>query len=608
MTAIACENISLSYGTDVILDKITFSINEGDKLGIIGVNGAGKTTLINILTGELQPDSGKVYLPKNLKTGYLKQNIDFDSDKPVFYALSDRFTYTGSDENSLEQQKGEYLSRVKGFLKNLGFSDDEMYELPLSSLSGGQKTRAATAAVLLGDYQLLILDEPTNHLDVSALEWLEDYLKATKKTLIVISHDRFFLDKITNKIFEIENTKGKLYVGNYSAYSDKKKKDREIQERHYLNQQKEIARIEAFIENQHRWNRERNIIAAESREKMLQRMVKEEKPDRLPEKIKLKFSTSGRSGDDVVTVRGISKSYGDKKLFSDVGFTVNYLDRVFISGPNGCGKSTLIKIIAGKLLPDNGRVDIGYNVHLSYFDQENQELTDSLTVMDELWNTSPGMSPGQIRDILAKFRFYGDDCFKSVGKLSGGEKARLTIAKLIMSDSNLLILDEPTNHLDIGSREALEEALSEYEGTIIAVSHDRYFVDKLATRILAFGVIENGKVLDYKGDYKDFTDYCSHYLTLNINNQTSFEKETQSKSDFIRQKKLLSEQRKFLKKIEKSKEESKQIEQRLSKIEEEISLSETNHSRLSELFEEKEILETKLLDIYEFLSKNSDDF
>ena len=440
------------------------------------------------------------------------------------------------------------------------------------------------------------------------LEWLENYLKATKKTLIVISHDRFFLDKITNKIFEIENTKGKLYIGNYSAYSDKKKKDREIQERHYLNQQKEIARIEAFIENQHRWNRERNIIAAESREKMLQRMVKEEKPDRLPEKIKLKFSTSGRSGDDVVAVRGISKSYGDKKLFSDVGFTVNYLDRVFISGPNGCGKSTLIKIIAGKLLPDNGRVDIGYNVHLSYFDQENQELTDSLTVMDELWNTSPGMSPGQIRDILAKFRFYGDDCFKSVGKLSGGEKARLTIAKLIMSDSNLLILDEPTNHLDIGSREALEEALSEYEGTIIAVSHDRYFVDKLATRILAFGVIENGKVLDYKGDYKDFTDYCSHYLALNINNQTSFEKETQSKSDFIRQKKLLSEQRKFLKKIEKSKEESKQIEQRLSKIEEEISLSETNHSRLSELFEEKEILETKLLDIYEFLSKNSDDF
>ena len=605
MTAISCENISLSYGTDVILSGISFSLNEGDKLGIVGVNGAGKTTLINIITGETEPDSGKVYLQKNFKVGYLKQNIEYDSDQPVFDVLSKSFSFSGNDGNELEKQKGEYLSRVKGYLKNLGFSDDEMYNIPLSELSGGQKTRAATAAVLLGDFDLLIMDEPTNHLDINALEWLEDYLRSTKKTLIVISHDRFFLDKITNKILEIENTKGKIYSGNYTVYAEKKKKDREIQQRHYQNQQREIARIEAFIENQRRWNRERNIIAAESREKMLARMVKEEKPDKLPEKIKLSFVSSGRSGDDVVTVRGLSKSYGDKLLFSELDFTVNYLDRLFIVGQNGCGKSTLIKILAGKIFPDKGAVDIGYNVNMSYFDQENQQLSDNLTVMDELWNASPGMTPGAIRDILAKFMFTGDDCFKQVGNLSGGEKARLTIAKLIMAKSNLLILDEPTNHLDIGSREALEEALSVYEGTVIAVSHDRYFMDKLATRILAFGAVEKGKVFDYKGKYKEYLEYYSQYIAQNISNSVDNEQISDSKTEYLKQKNLQAEIRKSARKLEKSKEECALIEKRLSDIETEISVSETDHKKLSELFCEKEKLEERLMELYEFLSENS---
>lgn len=604
MIAIGCENISLSFGIDVILEKVTFSINEGERLGIVGVNGAGKTSLIRILTGETEADEGNVYIAKNTSVGVLKQHVGYESEQTVYDALLSEFdSGKYSDSNELEQKKGEYISRVKGFLKNLGFSDDEMYTTPVNSLSGGQKTRIALASLLLKNHDLLILDEPTNHLDISALAWLEDHIKSIRKTVLVISHDRYFLDKVTTKTLEIENRKAKLYNGNYSFYANQKKTDREIQEKHYKNQQKEIARIEAYIENQRRWNRERNIIAAESRQKQLDKMVREKRPEALPDKIKLSFGSAGRSGDDVLSLRGITKSFGNKTLFSDIAFELNYKERMFIFGENGCGKSTLIKIIAGRIPADKGVIDIGYNVYPAYYDQENQDLVSENTVMDELWSTNETLSPGEIRSILARFLFQGDDCFKIVGTLSGGERARLTFAKLLMSKSNLLILDEPTNHLDIDSREALENALLEYEGTIIAVSHDRYFIDKLSTRMMVFNAQEKGKLFDYKGGYSEYVAYNEQYMQTG----GTFEKAqtiTAAKADFMNKKAELAEKRKHQNKIERSKKEVVEIEQRMTDIDKECELAATDHHKLAELYDEKEKLDERLLELYEFLTEN----
>ena len=608
MIAIGCENISLSYGIDVILDRVTFSINEGEKLGIVGVNGAGKTTLIRILTGENDADSGKVFLAKNLSVGVLKQHVGYESEDCIYDALVNEYTDEKStDDNAREQAKGEYLSRVKGILKNLGFSESEMYNTPVSVLSGGQKTRIALASLLLKNHDILILDEPTNHLDISALDWLEDHIRSLKKTVIVISHDRYFLDKVTTRILEIENHKAKLYNGNYTYYVTQKKADREIQERHYKNQQKEIARIEAYIEQQRRWNRERNIIAAESREKQLAKMTKIERPDALPDKIKLSFGSAGRSGDDVMSVRKLSKAYGSRELFKNASFEVKYRDRLFIFGENGCGKSTLLKILAGRIPADGGVIDVGYNVYPAYYDQENQDLNNSNTAMDELWSMNETFSPGEIRSIMARFLFFGDACFKSVGSLSGGERARLTFAKMLMSKSNLLILDEPTNHLDIDSREALENALLEYDGTIIAVSHDRYFIDKLSSRMIIFGINSDNSLFDYKGGYSEFVDYKNRFLLNENAENRQTETITDAKSDYLNRKAEQAEKRKHAAKIERAKKEKANIEVRLSEIDVECENASTDHNMLAKLYFEKEELEIKLLEIYEFLESNSED-
>lgn len=602
MIAIGCENVSLSYGTEVILDKVTFSINEGERLGIVGVNGAGKTTLIKIFSGEYSSDEGNIYISKNLRVGVLKQHIEYESDKNIYDALADEFVPPRvNDVNALEKAKGEYISRVKGFLKNLGFSETEIHGLPVSALSGGQKTRIALASVLLKNYDILMLDEPTNHLDISSLDWLEDYLKNSGKTVLIISHDRYFLDKVTTKTLEIENHKGKLYNGNYTFYANQKKKDREVQEKHYKDQQKEIARIEAYIANQRKWNRERNIIAAESREKQLKKMERVEKVSALPDKIKLSFASAGRSGDDVLSVRKVGKRYGERELFSDVSFELKYQDKAFLFGNNGCGKSTLIKIIAGRIPADNGVIDVGYNVHCAYYDQENQDLDTSSTVMDELWNVNDSLSPGEIRAILARFLFTGEDCFKEVGVLSGGERARLTLAKLIMSKNNFLILDEPTNHLDINSREALESALADFDGTILAVSHDRYFINKLSTRMLVFNAVEQNRVFDYKGGYSEYLEYKEKYLTVG-DTQETVKVETASKAEYNRKKEEQSNKRKFAHKIEVAKKEVKAIEKRMQEIDEECNgPAATDHKKLAELFEERNQIEEKLLAHYEFL-------
>lgn len=630
MISISCDGISLSFGANVILDNISFSLNENDKLGIVGVNGAGKSSLFKIIAGEYTADAGNVFISRDKSVGILDQSVRFESDNTLLDEVMLTFRNLIDMESELEMMHTkiefsdspdpvlaasyaslldqftrsggyEFRGRCRGTLKSLGFGE-EFWDQKVSSLSGGQKTRLALARILLREPDILMLDEPTNHLDMDALYWLEDFLSQYRKTVIVISHDRFFLDRIATKILEIENTHGKMYNGNYTRYVEQKQQDRESQMRHYKNQQKEIARIEAIIEQQRRWNRERNIIAAESKQKMLDRMVRVEKPEKLPEKIRLSFSKSGESGNDVLYMRGLSKAFPNKILFRDADFLVKKKDHVFITGANGCGKSTLIKIIAGKITPDTGVCEYGYNVKVGYYDQENQQLHDENTVLDEIWNDYTQMNETDIRNTLALFLFKGDDIEKKVSNLSGGEKARLTLAKLILSKMNLLILDEPTNHLDIHSREALEAALADFDGTIIAVSHDRYFINKLSTRIWAFQESEH-TIVDYNGSY---ADYMTFKATQEMTSEQAADCEniSDSKEQYLRNKKAQSDKRKQERKLKLTQEEIEKIEGELDAIQiESDGEAATDHVRLAELYSRSQELENRLLALYETLEE-----
>lgn len=621
MTAISLSDVSLEFGTDVILDRVSFSLNEGDKLGIVGVNGAGKSTLFKIITGEYSATSGSVYISKDKTVGMLEQNTGLESDKNILDSMLDSFASLIADEKRLEELGSkldsgdeniiaqytsladrfkraggyEFRSRCKGILKNLGF-DERFWDLEISSLSGGQKTRLALAKQLIASPDILMLDEPTNHLDIETLAWLEDFLSLYKGTLLVVSHDRWFLDKVTNRTLEIENTHATLYNGNYTRYVELKAENREILEHQYKNQQKEIARIEAYIEQQRRWNRERNIIAAESRQKALDRMVKIERPEDLPDKIRLTFTKSGESGNDVLTVRSLSKGFPNKPLFSDLSFLVKKHDRLFISGPNGSGKSTLIKIIADKLSPDAGEFELGYNVTVGYYDQENQNLDPENTVLDELWNCYDNLTQTEIRSALALFLFKGDDIEKKVSVLSGGEKARLTLCKLILSRMNLLILDEPTNHLDINSREALENALSEFDGTVIAVSHDRYFISKLATRVLDLG---EKPALDFKGGYEDYKTFKARNAQSSVSERR--DNNTDAKEQYLRSKEQAAADRKLRSRKKKNAEETKKLEAELETVIEAQNDTEkqSDYVHMNELFERQQQIEEKLMELYE---------
>lgn len=623
MTSISLSGIRLEFGTDVILDNISFSLNEGDKLGIVGVNGAGKSTLFKIITGEYTPTDGAVYISKDKTLGMLEQNSGLEGDSTVIEEMLASFSDLIADEKRLEELAAalektpsdealissytsltdrfkraggyEFRSRCKGILKNLGF-DERFHDLKISGLSGGQKTRLALARLLITSPDILMLDEPTNHLDIETLAWLEDFLASYKGTLLVISHDRWFLDKVTGKTLEIENHHAELYNGNYTRYVALKAENREIRERQYKNQQKEIARIEAYIEQQRRWNRERNIIAAESRQKALDRMVKIERPEALPDKIRMSFAHSGESGSDVLTVKSLAKSYPNKPLFSDVSFLVKKHDHLFIAGQNGTGKSTLIKIIADKLSADSGSFEYGYNVSIGYYDQENQNLDPDNTVLDELWNCYEGLTQTEIRSALALFLFKGDDIEKKVSVLSGGEKARLTLCKLILSKMNLLILDEPTNHLDINSREVLESALAEFDGTIIAVSHDRYFISKLATRILDIGV---KPALDFKGSYEDYKGYRAKLSTDKKDAEPEIV--TSAKEQYLKSKEQAAEARKKRTRMRKNAEETAELESKLEKLTAMLENEEiqSDYVKVNELYTRQQEIEERLMELYE---------
>lgn len=627
MILLNCSNLSLAFGTNTILKDISFNIQDSEHAGLVGVNGAGKSTLFKILCGILQPDSGEVYVAKGARMGYMEQNAGLDSDSTIWNEMLSTFRhliemerklkdlehqisqenredvleglmkeYSGLSERFSSSGGYEYNSRARGVLRGLGFSDSQ-FELQIRTLSGGQKTRLSLAKLLLEEPDILLLDEPTNHLDISAIEWLEDFLKNYRKAVFVISHDRFFLDIVTNKTIELEHRQCKVYDCNYTEYMKRKRVDREVQQRHYENQQKEIARMEAFIEQQRRWNREKNIIAAESRQKAIDRMEKLDAPNALPSKVKMKFRLDITSGNDVLFVESLAKGYPEKPLFNDINFRLNKAEKVFLLGPNGCGKSTLLKIIAGRMEQDSGNVEFGHKVQLGYYDQEQADLNESNSILDEVWDGNEKLGQTEIRTALASFLFTGEDVFKTVNILSGGEKSRVALVKLMLSGANFMLLDEPTNHLDINSREVLEEALEDFEGTILAVSHDRYFINKLATRILEMG---KDTLLDLEGNYSYFQEHKEKHRMSELLSDSSEAKVTEAKQEYLSSKEEKARQRKLEKQLKETEAEIEQTEERLSDIEKEM-LSDAviaNHVRLRELHQEQLTLQTRREELY----------
>ncbi len=613
MFIIGAEKLGVAFGEKVLLENVSFSVNQGEKISIVGVNGAGKSTLLRLFCHRDLPFTGNLFISRGKTIGHLEQQSRLDPEKSVYEAALSVFSALQEEEEKLEkwseklkvdpsddniarftslqqhfERSGgyEYKSRARGTLIHMGFSEEKL-SLKVSALSGGQKTILQLALLLLEEPDILLLDEPTNHLDIQSLEWLEDTLRRIRSTILVISHDRLFLDRVTEKTLEIENTHAKLYPVPYSQYREMKEKDREIRERHYKNQQKEIARIEAFIAQQKRWNRERNIIAAESRQKALDRMVKVDRVEALPDALSFHFSTALESGNDVLSVKKLSKSYREP-LFQELSFEVKKKDRLLIVGPNGCGKSTLLQILAGNLSPDSGSFQYGYNVRLGYYDQY-QRLNESNTVLEEIWQDSD-CNHTQIRSLLATFLFKGDDVYKEIRLLSGGEKARLVLAKLMQKKVNLLLLDEPTNHLDIESKEALEKAILQFEGTVIAISHDRYFIQKIASRILRFSgdgkIFLDDKISSFNQDHRESAVQKEQSVSTSL-------AENQGENNYLQQKKKKQDERRRQNRLQKIEEELETAEKRIHEIDEEIPSVSTDYVALQKLYEEKESLQEK---------------
>ncbi len=569
MIILNCSSISKSYGINRIIQDVSFNIQDGDKVGLVGVNGAGKTTLFKIMTGEISPDTGEVHKSKELKIGYLTQNTIMDSEKCIWDEMLQAFqpliemegrikalehemahttgvqleglvrTHADLCEEFKEQNGYGYISHIRAVLVGLGF-EDEQFSLPIKNLSGGQKTRVALGKLLLQKPRLLLLDEPTNHLDIQAVEWLETFMSNYKGSIIVISHDRYFLDSVTNRTIEIENKKAYIYDGNYSGFIKKKAIQREQQLNKYTLQQKEISRIQGIIKQQKQWNREKNIKTAESKQKMIDRMEKVDKVEELPSAIHFNFQSGVSSGKDILFAEELSKSYGENHLFKDIHFQIRKGDRIFLLGGNGTGKTTLFKILLNQVSTDSGTLRWGKNVEIGYYDQEQTDMNSNNTLVDEVWDANPKLTQTEIRNALAAFLFRGDDVFKKISSLSGGEKGRVALVKLMLSQPNFLLLDEPTNHLDINSCEVLEKALAEYDGTLFVISHDRYFINKIASRV--FELNPTG-INEYIGNYDAYNEKRKESI---IEAQTP-ESISDSKQDYQDQKLQKASERKIKK-------------------------------------------------------------
>ena len=629
---LSLSGVSKSFGTDVILEKITFNLEEKEKAAIVGVNGAGKTTLFKIITGESSHDDGDVYIKKDIKLGYLKQNAFPNSNDTIYNEMLSVFKDLIETENELRQMehemsslKGEeleehmkkysdlqyqfelmdgysYKSRIKGVLKGLGFSEED-FDRPVNSLSGGQKTRVYLGSLLLSNPDLLLLDEPTNHLDIESVTWLEEFLKGYSGALLIISHDRYFLDKIVTKTIEIENKKSHVYEGNYSFYAKNKEINRQIEEHHYIQQQKEIKRQEEVIAKLKSFNREKSIKRAESRQKQLDKTVLVDKPENLPEKMRLKLTPKITSGNDVLHAEGLSKSFDNTTLFENLNIDIKRGDKTAIVGPNGIGKSTLLKILLGKAQKSSGEIRFGTNVNVGYYDQEQHNFDESKTIFQEISDTYPDMTNGEIRNVLAAFVFMGDDVFKVISSLSGGEKGRVSLAKIMLSKANFLILDEPTNHLDIYSKEILESAINNYEGTVLYVSHDRYFINKTALKVLE---MSKEGITEYLGNY-DY--YIEKKNTAKREEELFGQKETvaeekqasETKLSYQAQKEQQAKERKLKNQIKKIENEIEETEEKIQQLEEQLCQPEiaTDADKAREIFDKKTELETKLNDLYE---------
>ncbi|MFU0833457.1 MAG: ABC-F type ribosomal protection protein [Oscillospiraceae bacterium] len=565
MGLISVGNLAKSFGTQTVLNGVSFEIQENDHIGLIGGNGSGKTTLLKLLTGELFPDSGTISVAGKTTIGYMEQHVCRDLERSALdevltvfsplLALEQKLEEIGQilrsglsenidavvEQQTLLNEKFiadgglTFRSRARSALLGLGFKEEET-STPVGKLSGGQRAKLQLAKLLLSDANLMLLDEPTNHLDLSSVDWLEEFLRSSKAAFLVISHDRYFLDRVTNRTFELTNHKLNLYKGNYTAYLSQKENKELTLKRKYENTQKEISRLEGIVEQQRRWNREKNIKTAESKEKMIARLKQTlVKPEAQQNTLHFHFGVDVRSGNDVLAVKDLSLSFGQKHLFQNVSFQITRGDRVFLIGPNGCGKTSLFKILLGKIRPDSGSYRLGTGVKIGYYDQLQTGLRPEKRVIDEIWDYYPHMTETQIRNALAVFLFQGDDVFKQVSSLSGGERARILLLRLMLSRDNFLLLDEPTNHLDLPSCEALENALKDYEGTLLVISHDRYFINKIANRIYALK--------------KDGLENCganyAEYLEKQKNEQAKMPTHKMHKeNDYINRKKQASALRK----------------------------------------------------------------
>lgn len=634
---LSCQNISKAFVENQVLKNVSFHIEDHEKAAIVGINGAGKTTLLRIIVGEMTPDDGQVVLAKDKTLGYLAQNSTVDTSHTIYEellsvkadllrleekirecendmkhadgdALEDLMKQYTSLTHAFETGGGYlYRSELVGVLKGLGFTEDE-FSKPVATLSGGQKTRVALGRLLLQNPDLIILDEPTNHLDMNSIAWLETYLLNYKGAVLIVSHDRYFLDRIAGKVIEIDQSKATTFMGNYSDYAVKKEQLRVAAWNAYMNQQRDIKHQEEVIEKLKSFNREKSIKRAESREKMLDKIEVIEKPSEVRTDMKLTLTPRILSGNDVLTVEHLSKSFDSHKLFTDVNFEIKRGEHVAIIGDNGSGKTTLLKILNGLVPADQGTFRLGSNVEIGYYDQEHHVLHSEKTLFEEISDDYPYLNNTQIRNVLAAFLFTGEDVFKRISELSGGERGRVSLAKLVLSNANFLILDEPTNHLDIMSKEILEDALNGYEGTILYVSHDRYFINRTAHRILD---LTEGQFVSYVGNYDYYLEKHDTVMAAieanapqNVDADSAVAAkvaESEVKLDWKAQKEEQARLRKKENDLKKCEEKIAELEARISEIDTEMSdpAIGTQVAKLQELTKEQAACQEQLEKLYE---------
>ncbi len=630
---LSCQGICKSFGEKVILQNASFHIEEREKAALIGNNGAGKTTLLRIIMNELPADEGQTVLMKDKKIGYLAQYQDIRGHRTIYEELLttkqyiiDMETRMRSIEAEMNQAEGEalerlmntytrlthefelengyaYKSELTGVLKGLGFTEED-FDKQVATLSGGQKTRVALGKLLISRPDILLLDEPTNHLDMESISWLETYLLNYPGAVFIVSHDRYFLDKVVTKVIEIEAGQVQMFSGNYSAYAVKKAQLRDAQYRAWLNQQRDIKHQEAVITKLKSFNREKSIRRAESREKMLNKIQRIDKPMEIQNQMRLTLEPRIVSGNDVLTVENLSKSFPGQELFHDISFQIKRGERVALIGNNGTGKTTMLKILNDLLPADEGSFSLGAKVQIGYYDQEHHVLHQEKTIFQEIADTYPTLTETEIRNMLAAFLFTGDDVFKEISSLSGGERGRVSLAKLMLSEANFLILDEPTNHLDIASKEILEEALNSYTGTVFYVSHDRYFINQTATRILE---LTNLAVVNYIGDYDYYLDkkeeLTEKYAPVKEQTTETAQAEVSSegKLTWQQQKEEQARKRKQENELKKTEQRIEELETRDKEIDETLVLPDvcTNVGRCAELSREKEKIQQELEELYE---------